>query len=83
MNDVPADGEVETAVGGRELVDALMLEREPGREASIARPGELQMRVDDVDAEDAGAGKKLGQPRGRLAGAAAGIENARRRRAAA
>ena len=80
MQDVAAYGEIETAIGGAQLEDALVLERQPGREPGVARASEIQMMVDDIDAEHAGFWKEFGQPRGAFTGAAAGVEYAGLRR---
>ena len=77
LNDMAAYGEIKTAVGGRELEHALVLEGEPRCEPRVARARELQVVIDDVDSEDAGFGKELGQARCRLAGAAARVEYSR------
>src|SRR6266545_7066460 len=77
LNDVAAYGEVKTAVGGSKLEHALVLEGEPRREPCVARARELQVVIDDVDSEHAGLREELGQPRCRLAGAAARVEYSR------
>ena len=77
LNDVAAHGEVEAAVLGVEVVDALVLESEPWRKVRITRSRKVQVRIDDVHAEDARPPEKLGQARCGFARAATGIEDPR------
>jgi hypothetical protein len=74
---VPANRQVEGSVGGFQLEYALVLERQPGSKACVARSRQLQMLVDDVHSEDAGSRKEFGQTRCHLARAAARIEYSR------
>ncbi len=74
---VTAHREIEAAIRGFELKDALVLESQTGRKCRVTRSRQCQVIVDDVHAQHPGSRKKLGQPRRPFAGAAAGIENAR------
>src|SRR5262249_36236779 len=77
MDDMAAHREIEARIGRLQLVHALMLERNTRRKPRIPLSSEIQMLIDDVDAEHAGARKKLRQPRRPFTGAAAGVENVR------
>ena len=74
MQNMTAYGEVETAIRGRELEYALMLERQPGREMCVPRSGEIQVLVNNVDSQDMSARKEFGESRSHLAGATPGIK---------
>ena len=75
LDDMAAHGEVETAVFGVEVVDALVLESKPRCKTRITRPRKIQMRIDDIDTEDAGSRKELRQARCRFARAASRVED--------
>ena len=76
MQHVPAHGEVERAVGCREFIDALVLERQPGCELLVPLASGRQVRVENVHAEHLGPGIELRQARGRFTGAATRVEDA-------
>jgi hypothetical protein len=73
---VTAYGEIKAAIRRFQLKDALVLEGQAGRQLRVTRPRQRKVIVDDVDAQHAGPGKKLRQPRRTFAGTAAGIEDA-------
>jgi len=62
VHHVPADGEVEGAIGQPELVDAAVLEGQSRGQRRVARPRQLQMMVEDVHAEHGRAREQLGKP---------------------
>ena len=77
MDHVAAYREIEALVWELETEHVAVFKRESSCQAGKPRSSQLQVFVDDVDAEYLRPGKMLGQSRGRLTGAAAGIEYAR------
>ena len=77
VKDVTAEREIEAAVSDIERVNACMFETQTWRELGIATSRKLQVLVQDVDPEYAGAREEFRDPRGDFAGTAAGIENRR------
>lgn len=75
MNDVAADGKIERSIGRSELVNALAFERDARRERSVMRSRQVEMFVDDVDAEYACLRKERRQSRTCLTGSAARVED--------
>jgi hypothetical protein len=77
MQHMAARHQIERFVGGVQRVEALVRERQPRRKPRVARSRDVEMRIDDVDAEHARRSEELGKPRRSLARSASGIENGR------
>jgi len=77
MEDVAANRKIEGLVRSAQIVRGLILELETRRQASVARTGELEMLVENIDTEYVRARKELREARGYFAGAAAYVENPR------
>jgi hypothetical protein len=76
VGDVAAHGEVERSVGQPQSEDAAVLERQPRRQRGLAHAGQLEVRVQHVHAQHAGARVVRREARGDLAGAAARVQHA-------
>jgi hypothetical protein len=76
MQDVTANGQIETLVPRMKFENALVLEPQPGAEARVAGTRQFEMSIDDVDSEHAGPRKKFREPRGDFPCAASCIEDA-------
>ena len=79
LEHVPADGEVEGAVGEGEPEHAAVLEPDAIAEVPGQRARPLEVHLEDVHAEYGRVREGLREASRRLAGAAAGIEDARAR----
>jgi hypothetical protein len=60
MNDMTADGKVETFIRRAEFEYALALEPKPRSKVGIPGTRQFQMFVDDIDSEHMGTRKELG-----------------------
>jgi hypothetical protein len=80
MKDVAAHPQVELSSGNVQIELASMFEWKPWTQMRKARTGQIQMRINYIDAEHIGFRKHFGKSRSNLAGAATGIEDAGFRR---
>jgi hypothetical protein len=72
---MPACREVERSIRQAQLEDAPVLESEPRSELGVAVPRELEMIVENVDAENFRLRVELGETRSALARAAPGVQD--------
>lgn len=75
MEDMAAHGEIKAAIQETKVEQALMLEIQSAREAGITGSRQVQVFVNDVDAQYVRLRKELGKAGRNLAGATAGIED--------
>ncbi|HWX94380.1 MAG TPA: hypothetical protein VNY29_17255 [Terriglobales bacterium] len=74
MKDMATHREIEAAISGLELENALVLEGQPGCEIRVPLSRKIQVLVNDVNSEHLGAGKEFGQARRAFASAASSVE---------
>ncbi len=75
MQDVAAETQVERRRSGGEPEDALMFEAQSRCELGVAFSRQLQMRVDDVDAEHRRLREEVRDARGDLSRTAPGVQD--------